>query len=107
MVVLVIGYAIFAVLFAALGFFFLSDTCALKIAEHNTMPQNERKKLDEAKLCRFIGKLLFSLSGCILIAIIGVITKHTWLHMGSWGVAILIFLIAWFYTSTKDRFKKS
>ena len=105
MIVLVIGYAIIIALLIALGAFFSSGTCAAKIAEHNTMPQYERKKINEEKFCRFIGRLLFIFAACVIVATIGVITKLTWLHLGSWGLVAVVAVIAFFYTSTKDRFK--
>ena len=107
MVVLVIGYAIFAVLFAALGIFFSSDKCASKIAEHNTLPQYERNKIDEERFCRFIGRILCIFAACIVVAIVGVIMKLTWLHLLGWGIVVFVLIIALFYTGTKDRFKKN
>lgn len=57
--------------FAVLGCVFLSGHGAGLIAGYNTMRRTEREKYDERALCRFMGKMMFYVAGCILTMLAG------------------------------------
>ena len=55
---------------AVLGVAFSRGKGAFLIAGYNTMPREEKARYDREKLCRFMGKLMFVLSGCWLVVAI-------------------------------------
>ena len=57
-----------ALLFVVLGVVFLCGKGAALIAGYNTASPEEKLELDEQKLCRFMGKLMFLLAACWLVA---------------------------------------
>ena len=57
-----------SLLFALLGIVFLCGKGAALIAGYNTASAEERLEIDEKKLCRFMGKLMFVLAACWLVA---------------------------------------
>ena len=95
-----------ALLFALLGFVFLRGKGAALIAGYNTASEEERLEIDEKKLCRFMGKLMFALAGCWLIAASGEVF-HTkalfWLGITLFLVAVIGGVI---YANTGHRFEK-
>lgn len=102
MIVLVI----LVLLFVLLGFLFRSGRGAFLIAGYNTASKAERDKIDEKKLCRYMGNLMFALAGCQLFFIFSVIFEKMWLL---W-VALALFLVCVFggviYINTGNRIKK-
>ena len=81
-----------AVLFAILGVVFLNGKGADLIAGYNTASEEEKLKTDEKKLCRFVGKLMFAVAACFLVAAAG-----GWLHSKAvlWsGLALLVAVVA-------------
>lgn len=57
--------------FIVLGCVFLSGRGAGLIAGYNTMPPSKRKKIDKRALCRFTGKMMFYVAGCLALMFIG------------------------------------
>lgn len=57
--------------FVVLGCVFLSGHGAGLIAGYNTMPPSKRKNYDERALCRFTGKMMFYVAGCLTLMFIG------------------------------------
>lgn len=95
-----------ALLFALLGFVFLRGKGAALIAGYNTASEEERLEIDEKKLCRFMGKLMFVLAGCWAVAALSdVFHTKTLLWVG-----ITLFLVAVIggviYANTGHRFEK-
>lgn len=56
-----------AVSFVILGIMFLCGKGSFLIAGYNTASKAEKEKIDEKKLCRYVGKLMFAFAGCFLI----------------------------------------
>ncbi|MCM1300807.1 MAG: DUF3784 domain-containing protein [Alistipes senegalensis] len=57
--------------FIVLGCVFLSGRGAWLIAGYNTLPPSKRKKYDRRALCRFTGKMMFYVAGCLALMFIG------------------------------------
>ena len=57
--------------FIVLGCVFLSGRGAGLIAGYNTMSPAERERYDKRALCRFTGKMMFYVAGCLALMFIG------------------------------------
>lgn len=57
-----------SLLFVLLGIVFLRGKGTALIAGYNTASAEEKLEIDEKKLCHFMGKLMFVLAACWLVA---------------------------------------
>lgn len=97
---------IFVGLFLILGIVFLRGKGSFLIAGYNTASQSEKEKIDEKKLCRYVGRLMFAFAGCCLILMASELLKKMWLL---WLGLILFFVIAIggvIYINTGNRLQK-
>ena len=67
---MIIMLAVFAAL-TALGLLFLSGRGSSLISGYNAASDSEKEKIDEKKLCRFMGGYMFVLAACWVVVIIG------------------------------------
>lgn len=74
-----ISHGIAAVSFAILGIVFLRGKGSFLIAGYNTASKAEKEKIDEKKLCRCVGELMFAFAGCFLILMASGIFEKMWL----------------------------
>ncbi len=92
--------------FTGLGVAFSLGRGAFLIAGYNTAPKEEKAKYDERALCRFMGKLMFTLAACQGVMALGGLMDRMWLF----GVGLAAFLVAVLacviYANTGNRFKK-
>ena len=76
------------------------------IAGYNTSSKEEKKKIDEKALCKFLGKAMFGIAACLFLWVLSDILLMAWLF--TFGLvcffAIIIFILV--YANTGDRFKK-
>ena len=89
-----------------LGLVFRSGRGSFLIAGYNTASKAEKEKIDEKKLCRYVGKLMFLLAGCFLVIMASDLTGKMWLL---WLGLALLFGTAIggvIYLNTGDRLKK-
>ena len=95
-----------SLLFILLGIVFLRGKGAALIDGYNTASEEEKLEIGEKKLCRFMGKLMFALAGCWLIAASGEVF-HTkalfWAGLTLFLVAVIGGVI---YANTGHRFDK-
>ena len=88
----------FVALFLLLAVVFLQGKGSWLIAGYNTASPEEKARIDEKKLCRYMGRLMLALAGCwLLLAASEVfyITALLWVGIGLFLVVIvggLIFL---------------
>lgn len=78
--------AAFVFLFAVLGFLLRSGRGAFLIAGYNTMSKAEKEKIDEKKLCRYMGNLMFLLAGCQMFFVFSILFSNMtlmWVGMAS------------------------
>ena len=94
------------VLFAVLGVVFLRGKGASLISGYNTATAEEKMKTDEKKLCRFMGKLMFALAACWLVAASSEVF-HTKAFLWA-GIALFLVVIVagLIYANTGHRFEK-
>ena len=93
-------------LFIVLGVVFLSGKGAFLIAGYNTASQAEKEKIDEKKLCKYMGIFMFRFAGCFLILVASYLLHKMWLL---WFGLVLFPGIAiggTIYMNTGDRLKK-
>ena len=98
--ILVIG------LFIALGFVFISGKGSFLIAGYNTMSKEEKEMYDTVSLCKFMGKMMFTLSFSMLLWLLSDVYKMNWLFIVGlvFFIGTLVFMLI--YTNTGNRFKK-
>lgn len=92
--------------FVLLGILFAFGKGAGLIAGYNTSSPDEKTKIDQKKLCRFMAKFMFALAACWLIAACGEIFKTTvllWVGQALFFIAVIAGVI---YINTGDRCKK-
>ena len=95
-----------AALFVVLGIVFLHGKGANLISGYNTASVEEKMKTDEKKLCRFMGKLMFALAACWLVAASSEVF-HTKALLGAGIVLFLVVIIVGLiYANTGHRFEK-
>ena len=95
-----------AALFVLLGVMFLRGKGASLVAGYNTASAQEKAATDEKKLCRYMGRLMFALAGCFVIAAIGdFIGSMTllWLGLAAFLVTAVVGAVL---ANTGDRFRK-
>ncbi len=76
------------------------------IVGYDTMPKKERERYDKRALCRFMGKLMFFCTACLLVmgaaeaepGRVLLLAGPLWLEMGTSGAVI--------WANTGDRFRK-
>ena len=103
---LLIIHGIIVVVFVILGTVFLTGKGSFLIAGYNTASKAEKEKIDEKKLCRYMGKLMFLFAACFLVIIASDISGEMWLL---WLGLILFFCImigGIIYINTGSRLKK-
>ena len=99
-------HLIVAALFVLLGVMFLRGKAASLVAGYNTASPQEKAATDEKKLCRYMGRLMFALAGCFVIAAIGdLIGSMTvfWLGLAAFLVTAVVGAVL---ANNGDRFRK-
>ena len=95
-----------ALLFVALGVVFWRGKGAGLIAGYNTSSAQEKQQIDEKKLCRFMGKFMFVLAACWLVAASSEVFHRRgllWTGLALFLAAVIAGLI---YANTGHRFDK-
>lgn len=95
-----------AVLFAVLGVIFLKEKGAFLIAGYNTMSQDEKSKINEKKLCKFMGKFMLVLAACWLVI---ALSEGFQIRVLFWGGLVLFsvtIIVGIVYANTGNRFSE-
>ena len=97
---------IFIFLFIGLGLLFSFGKGAFLIAGYNTLPKAEKAKYDTVALCKFMGKLMFVITACILFWLLDEFFPG--FHLFAIGQTLLIvsIIFAFIYANTGNRFKQ-
>ncbi|MGM8216604.1 DUF3784 domain-containing protein [Bacillaceae bacterium W0354] len=105
-IVLMIIIASCIVPLVILGIVFMNGKGSFLIAGYNTMSQEEKEKYNIVALLKFMGKMMFALSGSMLLWVLSVAYEMSWLFVI--GLALFIAMIAFMiiYINTGNRFKK-
>ena len=93
-------------LFIALGVLFLNGKGADLIAGYTSAPASEKARYDEKALCRFMGKFMFALAGCDLVAASGEIFREMALLWVGIGLFFAVIAAGVVYMNTGKRFQK-
>lgn len=80
---------------------------AFLLAGYNTMSESEKAQYNEVALCKFMGKIMYGVSFCILLFAISDIVENQVLFIITLVLLISIIIFALIYTNTKNRFKKN
>lgn len=91
---------------AIVGFALLRGKGVSLIAGYNSLTDEEKRKIDEVALAKFMGRVMFSLSLSMFLWVIGVFYDNIWLLVLGIVVFVVIVFFAVIYTNTEDRFKR-
>lgn len=93
-------------LFLLMGTFLMQGKGAFLIAGYNTMSEEEQAQYDVFALCRFMGKMMYAFSLCLVLFLFGDLYSIDWpFYLGTvLMVGLTIFMLI--YMNTKERFKK-
>lgn len=102
MIVMIIVIA----LFIGIGIIFINGKGSSLIAGFNTMSPEEKENYDTVALCKFMGKMMFVLSFCMLFWLLSEVYASDWLFIV--GIVLFIGVVAFMliYANTGNRFKK-
>ena len=95
------------IVFILLGVLLSMGKGAFLIAGYNTASEAEKRTIDEKKLCRLVGRLMFVLAGCMAVLALSIPLKSKVLEWSSLGLflgAVIFFVI---YINTGGRIKKN
>jgi hypothetical protein len=93
-------------LFIVLGVVFSRGKGSFLIAGYNTLPKEEKEKYDTASLCKFMGKMMFALSFCIVLWVLSDVLKVKWVFTIGLIAFFCVIAFTLFYVNTGNRFKK-
>lgn len=99
-------HIILVLLFIILGVVFYRGKGSFLISGYNTASKAEKEKIDESRLCRFMGRLMLALAGCWLIIAFGDIFKTTAVLWIGAGLFLASAIGAVVYMNTGNRFRK-
>ena len=102
---LVFGLATTA-LFIVLGIVFLCGKGAFLIAGYNPLPPEGKAEVDEAKLTKFMGKLMFALAACWLVVASSEVFRTMLLFWIGFGLFVITTIVGVVYANTGDRFQR-
>ncbi|WP_200416467.1 DUF3784 domain-containing protein [Virgibacillus salexigens] len=93
-------------LFIVLGILLINGKGSSLIAGYNTMPPEEKEKYDTVALCKFMGKMMFTLSFSMLFWVLSEAYEIGALF--TFGLVLFIGIIVFMliYVNTGNRFKK-
>lgn len=93
-------------LFIGIGIIFINGKGSSLIAGFNTMSPEEKENYDTVALCKFMGKMMFVLSFCMLFWLLSEVYASDWLF--TVGIVLFIGVVVFMliYANTGNRFKK-
>lgn len=106
MLPLYIFHGFVIVLLIGLAIVFFCGKGAFLIAGYNTASKAEKSRYDEKQLCRFMGKLMFTLAVCWLVTALGSVLEITVLLVTGISLFLVSIAGAAVYANTGSRFKK-
>ena len=99
-------HIIFICLFIFLGILFSLGKGAGLIAGYNTASSEEKAQYDEKKLCRYMGKFMFSLAAGWCIIASSAIFKLRFLFWIGSGVIIILLIVGVIYANIGNKLRK-
>ena len=93
-------------LFIVLGIVFLCGKGAFLIAGYNPLPPEGKAEVDEAKLTKFMGKLMFALAACWLVVASSEVFRTMLLFWIGFGLFVITTIGGVVYANTGDRVQR-
>lgn len=102
---------VFALLFLALPFFIFAITLskgkgASLLSGYNALSDEEKAQYDEVALCRFMGKIMYIVTACLILSAISEFLHSVPLFLISLFLLLASIAFSMIYSNTKNRFKK-
>ena len=97
---------VMVVLFFVLGLLLRSGRGSFLIAGYNTASQKEKDAIDEKKLCRYTGNLMFILAGCQMFFVFSILLENKmlmWIGVAAFLISVVGGVV---FLNTGDRLKK-
>ena len=94
------------VLFVLLGIILSMGKGAWLIAGYNTASEADKAKIDEKKLCKYVGRLMFLLAGCMALLVLSFLLKSKALEWFGLGAFVASILGGLFFINTGGRILK-
>ncbi|MBT2757705.1 DUF3784 domain-containing protein [Mesobacillus foraminis] len=79
---------------------------AFLLSGYNSMPAGTKSEIDEAALCKFIGKIMYGICLSLLLLAISEMMGHQVLLFIGLFLFLSFIVFALVYTNTGNRFKK-
>jgi len=104
--VLLIVHGFVIALLLSLGIALRCGKGAFLIAGYNTAPEAEKERINEKKLCRYTGNLMFVLAGCWSVAALSEIFQMLWLLWLGYILFFIAVIAGIICINTGNRLKK-
>ena len=91
-------------LIIAMSIYLLTGRGGFLIAGYNTAPKSEKDKLDEKRLCKFMGKILLPIG--VLTLLLGIESIASWFFWVYMAAIFGLVIFAAVYANTGNRFRK-
>lgn len=92
--------------FLIIGTYLMQGRGAFLIAGYNTMSQEEKEQYDVLALCRFMGKMMYAFTLCLVLFLVGGVYGVDWPFYVGTGLIVILTIFMIIYTNTGERFKK-
>lgn len=94
-------------MFIALGITFAKGKGLDLVAGYNTMPKDEKEKINKEALCKYMSMLMFMLAGCWAVLGVGVEIEKMWLFWCGFGLFIAVTIFFAIFLNTGNRLDKN
>lgn len=101
---MIILFFIFVV-FLLFGIMLSLGKWAFLISGYNMMSEEEKKKYNEKAMCKFMGKVAFSIAFCIILSMLSLYTNEKVLRDVAFIAIFLICIFAIIYLNVAKKFK--
>ena len=93
-------------IFITIGAFLSTGKGGWLIAGYNRLSKEEKEKFDEPALCKFMGKIMFTIAFVLLLQVISNLLGYKWFP-GIFGFVVFVMAIyALIQVNTRKRFRK-
>ena len=94
------------IMFLILGLVLRKGKGAGLIAGYNTASPEEKRKIDEKALCRFVARLMFFYTACFGLLSLGILSGTDSAFAWIMPIFLIVTIIAVIYANTGNRFRK-
>src|SRR5699024_12873157 len=97
MIASIVMYTFIILLMVLLGIMFSLGKGSSLIAGFNTLSEEEKEKYDVAALCKFMGKMMFAFTFCVVLWLISHIYDIEWLFYIGFAlfISLVVFLLVY------------